>query len=213
MKIKVYVIDVKMPRWVRRAVVLLVAPLVVLGIGALVHASLPAAVPTFVEGAVLTAAQLNQLGQDITDLDNRLVATQQQIPAAPPFAVLESASDANQTAAFGADLVYTSASLTLTPGTWLVEGFATVRTTDVGDAVEVGLYDTTNAADIPNSRGGVGYADPGAQVALHTTKVLTVSKNTIVQIKAYRNGASTLAMGYQSALAGGTNRIIALQLK
>jgi len=70
MKIKVYVIDVKMPRWIRRALVFGAVPAVILGLGALVYAAV--AVPTFTDGAVLTAAPLNQLGQAINDLQAQI---------------------------------------------------------------------------------------------------------------------------------------------
>jgi hypothetical protein len=56
MKIKVYVIDLKLPRWLRRTLVFVGVPAVVLGLGALVHAALPAPVATFADGTVLSAA-------------------------------------------------------------------------------------------------------------------------------------------------------------
>jgi hypothetical protein len=59
MKIKVYVIDVRLPRWVRRVLVFGAVPLAILGLGALVYASAVNGQPDFNDGDVLTAAALN----------------------------------------------------------------------------------------------------------------------------------------------------------
>jgi hypothetical protein len=83
MKIKVYVVDVKMPRWLRRAFVFAGVPAVILGLGALVYAALPAPVPTFTDGTVLSAAPLTSLGTDITNLDTRLAAVEASISSIP----------------------------------------------------------------------------------------------------------------------------------
>lgn len=56
MKIKVYVVDVKLPRWARRALVFGAIPALILGLGALVHAM---SVDPFTAGEVLTAESLN----------------------------------------------------------------------------------------------------------------------------------------------------------
>jgi hypothetical protein len=63
MKIKVYVVDVKLPRWTRRAL-LAAVPALILGVGALVHAMSP--LPAFNEGDVLTATLLNDRFKAIT---------------------------------------------------------------------------------------------------------------------------------------------------
>jgi hypothetical protein len=81
MKIKVYVIDVKTPRWLRRALVIGAVPVVVLGLAALVYAALPTPVPTFTDGTVLSAASLTALGTDITNLDTRLAVVEASTPS------------------------------------------------------------------------------------------------------------------------------------
>jgi hypothetical protein len=85
MKIKVYVVDVKLPRWLRRALVFGGVPAVLLGLAALVYAALPTPVPTFTDGTVLSAAPLTALGTDITDLDTRLAAVETKISSVPGF--------------------------------------------------------------------------------------------------------------------------------
>lgn len=56
MKIKVYVVDVKLPRWARRALVFGAVPALIVGLGALVQAM---SVEQFSPGEVLTAESLN----------------------------------------------------------------------------------------------------------------------------------------------------------
>jgi hypothetical protein len=169
--------------------------LLVVGAAALVHAAVPHA---FVTNETLTADSLNS---NFAALDARTAALETSAAAAPP--VLESASDVNQTGSTTADLVYTSASLT----------FASVST-NVAEGVELGLYDVTNGADIPNARGGIAVTvPPYLAVALQTAKVLSVASPTAIQMKAYRNGVSTLTFGYANALAGGRNRMMAVRLK
>jgi hypothetical protein len=59
MKIKVYVIDVRLPRWLRRALLFGAVPLALLGLSALVYASAVTGQPDFNDGDILTAAALN----------------------------------------------------------------------------------------------------------------------------------------------------------
>ena len=80
MKIKVYVVDVKLPRWLRRTLFFGGVPAVLLGLCALGFAALPAPVKTtFADGDVLNAEQVNALGKNVTDLDSRLVTLQNQV--------------------------------------------------------------------------------------------------------------------------------------
>lgn len=57
MKIKVYVVDVKLPRWARRVLVFGAVPALILGLAAFVHAM--GTLPQFAAGEVLTAQSLN----------------------------------------------------------------------------------------------------------------------------------------------------------
>src|SRR4051812_38193864 len=88
------------------------------GASAIAYASVP---HMFATNETLTADNLNG---NFNALDSRLSAV--ETTAGSAFGVLEMASDVNQAGAMGADLVYTAVSLTLTPGTWLVEAYASV---------------------------------------------------------------------------------------
>jgi microcystin-dependent protein len=59
MKIKVYVAEVRLPRWLRRVLFFGAVPLVTLGLSALVYASAVTGQPDYNDGDVLTAATLN----------------------------------------------------------------------------------------------------------------------------------------------------------
>jgi hypothetical protein len=65
MKIKVYVVDVKLPRWARRALTFGAVPAVLLGLGAFVHAM--TVEPPFTPGEVLSAKTMTaRFGQIVT---------------------------------------------------------------------------------------------------------------------------------------------------
>jgi len=78
MKIRVYVVDVKMPRWLRRTLMFGGVPAVILGLCALVYAAAVNGQVDFADGDVLTAATLN----------GHLAALQNQIQAPPPKSVV-----------------------------------------------------------------------------------------------------------------------------
>jgi hypothetical protein len=59
MKIRVYVVEFKAPRWARQALVIGGSALVVLGLSALVYAAAVNGQPDYTDGEVLTAASLN----------------------------------------------------------------------------------------------------------------------------------------------------------
>jgi hypothetical protein len=178
---------------------------VVIGGAAIVHASVPHA---FVTNETLTADNLNG---NFSALDTRI--TSLETAGSTVGSVLEMASDINQTGSLSSDLVYASVSVTLTPGTWLVEGFASLSA-NVPEAMSLGLYDATNSADILNARSGITVATTANfPVALHTSKVIAVTAATTIQLKGFRNGASIISFGYTSVLAGGRNRIMAVRLK
>jgi hypothetical protein len=79
MKIKVYVIDIKLPRWFRSALLYGVAPLALLGLGALVYAASPA---PFNDGEVLTAKALND---HFDDVKAQITALAAKVPNVTPW--------------------------------------------------------------------------------------------------------------------------------
>lgn len=125
---------------------------------------------------------------------------------------LQSTSSVEQTGAYTADLVYDSASVTLTQGTWMVSAHATITSTDVGEGHQIGLYDATLSADLPNTKSGVMDGGVGVHKAMSTSGIVTVPSGTmLLKIKGYRNGGSTLRFGYPLVLDA-EQRITAVRL-
>jgi hypothetical protein len=97
MRIKVYMVDVRFPRWVRPALAAAGVALVLVGLSAFVYAAAVKGQPDYKDGDVLTAASLN----------DHLAALQDQIKPFPPktvvFATLSAAdlADASQFQATG----------------------------------------------------------------------------------------------------------------
>jgi len=146
MKIKVYVIDVKMPSWVRRALVYAAIPAVILGLGALAYSAV--SVPTFTDGAVLTAAPLNQLGQGITDLQSQITALNASAPYAVQAGHATSADSAtNASHATNADSATLAATANVAKGMSVGTGGGTV----VGTAPAGGVYNWQSGSFIGTS--------------------------------------------------------------
>jgi hypothetical protein len=104
-----------------------------------------------------------------------------------------------QTGAFGSDFVYATATITLTPGVWLVQGSAVLFNTVTSDAACVGLYNVTTAAEVTNSRGPNGTVSTGHSSQLTSRLVqMSVSVSTNVRVLCTRNGASTIRCGSAS---------------
>jgi hypothetical protein len=239
MKIKVYVVDFEIPPRVKRWGLRIGIPVaVLLGGGAVAYA---AGLVTWSQGQTLNASDLNNnfsylqseiagdggvqgevatLQGQATTLQGQVTTLQGQVTmlqAAPT--TYETSSNTIQTGTQSADLPYTDTSLTLPAGTYLVSGFATVTTTNVADGVQIGLYDVTSASDVVNSRSGVGQTFSCAgcttygPVSLATSHVVTITVPTTYEVKAYRNGGSTLSIGYPGGgLAGPAVRMVATPL-
>jgi hypothetical protein len=152
---------------------------------------------TFVAGTALSADQLNttfvHLDASITAVDTRVTAVDTRVTAADtniaaidarvgafeprvaalepvPEDVQESVVDTVETGTVNNDLVYQAASVSLTPGTWLVQAFASLISLDNPDNVQLALYDSTNGVVIPNSKSAV--ATVASQVVnLSTSRV------------------------------------------
>ena len=104
-----------------------------------------------------------------------------------------------QTGAANSDFVYATATITLTPGVWLVQGSAVLFNTVTADAACVGLYNVTTAAEVTNSRGPNGTVTTGQALQLTSRLVqMSVSASTSVRVLCTRNGASTIRCGSSS---------------
>jgi hypothetical protein len=166
----------------------------------------------------LTPCPLGRLWTAYTP--SAISSLQQQVTAlqAPPK-VLAQASSTNEVSALSADLVYQSVSLTLTPGTWMVSGAGSVYTLQNVDGVQLGLYNVTAAADVPNARGPIGEthctesSTDSCLIGLTISSVIAVASNTVIRLHAYRNGTSQVGLGGNSGLVlPAANSLMAIQL-
>jgi hypothetical protein len=174
------------------------------------------------DGDTLTAADLNG---NFTALDTRIAALEEN---SPTYLVAE--SKVTESSAVSQDLVYQSISLDLTPGTWLVEGFASLSTTVSQDGVQMSLWDDTNSVEVTQSRspmvstigfGGVTSCDGittfCTSVGVTTSRVITVASETTIRLKGHRNGASRIWFGSSdpngSVVLPWGHRLTALRLK
>jgi len=159
---------------------------------------------TFVSGAKVSAADMNE---NFADLDARLA----KLEVAQD---VESMSVTNEAGMLSTDYVYTAATITLTPGTWLVEAHATLYSTGNADGKALGLFDGTNNVDIPASKSGIADAVAvNVPQSFATSKVITVTAPTIIRMKAYRNGGSILNFGYLNTGIAPAQRLLAVRLK
>jgi hypothetical protein len=148
-----------------------------------------------------------------TEEVHEAVPSQRVLTGATSARVFETFSDTNATGIRGQDFVYPSLALNLDAGTWLIEAEATVYTNDVPDALNLGLYNATDSADIAGSRSGICITSAARfSMPLHTSKVVTVTVPMLIQLKLFRNGSSTPGFGYLGTLAGGRQRLIAVEL-
>lgn len=131
-----------------------------------------------------------------------------QFARGAPSGYLAAQSADTASGAFGANIIYTNASITLPFGTWIVRAFASAFTSDAIDALSVGVYNQTTAAEVAAGRGAS--ANPSAinfRASLSTEILMTVEADTQVCPLICRNGSSTL--GASSAAGGIVGRITA----
>jgi hypothetical protein len=197
MQVKIVVIDFEIPARIKRRALTIGIPLAILaGAGAVAYAGVP---NIWKSGDVLNAAALNE---NFDSIDKRVGA----LEANPTYLVAE--SQITENGSLSQDLVYQSISLDLTPGTWFVEGFASLSSTFQEDAVQISLWDDTNSVEVPQSRspmqntmqfGGATFCDGMttfcSPVAAKTSCVITVTSGTKIRLKGHRNGLSKLWFG------------------
>ena len=109
------------------------------------------------------------------------------------------------------NVIYEEATITLTPGTWLVEAHASLLNLTTADGCGVGIYNRTAAAEVSSSRGPAALHDTTVRAAVASGRVLlTVTVNTDVCPYAVRNGASTLRVSSTAGCPAG--KITAIRL-
>ena len=91
------------------------------------------------------------------------------------------------------NLIYTFATVTLTPGTWLVTAGMSLINTVTSDDAAVALYNRTTSAEVASSRGATGSTQTAFEHSLVSRQVsMTVTANTQVCPYGTRNGGSTI---------------------
>lgn len=96
--------------------------------------------------------------------------------------------------ASGANVPATAASITLTPGRWMVRARVNVST-GTADGVSCGLYNQTSGAYISNSAGPAGTCGTaGYSTHVSTEREITVASNTQICPLGMRHGSSALTI-------------------
>ncbi len=121
---------------------------------------------------------------------------------------LSAQSTNSASGSLSADIAYTDASITLTPGSWVVRVQASAHTTDTVDSLSVGVWNQTASAEVSGGRGPS--ATPSAinyRACLVSEVEMSVTADTQICPLICRNGSSTL--GASSAAGGIVGRITA----
>lgn len=179
--------------------------------------------PTFTVGQVLTAATMNNMRVNATI--GHTICTSSSRPAAPdtgqmiyetdtlsfqvwngtywsqvwPQQFVTASDTTTQTGAANSNFVYATATITITPGLWLVQGSATLINTVTADSAAVGLWNNSGGAEVANSRGPSSTTQTTLSPQLMSRVVqMSVSANTDIRVLCTRNGASTIRAGSAS---------------
>lgn len=181
MKLSMNRIDPKSNR-VQKVAAVLAASLV--GVAVCARLAMAQVPHTFTPGQTLTAASLNE---NFAALDTRLTALE-----AAPTSVTVAGSLGEAGPGLNIPTVYTHADLVLSPGTWLVQGYAGLSITTNEDTVGLGLHNVTTGADVPNSVGALEVIATSNLVRGFTTAqtLVMASVPTTIRLKAIQNGAS-----------------------
>jgi hypothetical protein len=154
-----------------------------------------------------------QLQQAVDELEGRLRPLLGQLQGVLTSRVMPAPSTVGQgPSAIGTDLVYTQINLALDKGTWLVYAQATLSSQANADSKQIGLWNATDNVDVPSSK-GPALDTPAINVNTgHSTWALvTLTKDSTLRIKAFRNGASQVTIGYPGALVD-EQRMMAFRL-
>ena len=165
MQIKVYTINVKLPGWLRRALVLGVVPATILGICAIVYATAVTGQSDFTAGSPLSASSLNDhlgaLQAQIDTANSKLTTIQQTLAALPPsFGSSAAAVGSTDISVPGTLTSIPDMSVTLTTkGTSLLMLFdAPITSPDVAQGVLVffvdGVYTRATLFSLPGTVSG-----------------------------------------------------------
>lgn len=127
---------------------------------------------------------LNMLGDSVTDW----IDTDKTVRGA---AVVGS-STTSQTGVLSTPMVYTTASVSLPAGTWLLTGMMSATNNSTTDTLALELYNDTAAAAVSASRGPAGLTSTTISACLLTqTVVLVLASTTVFKVRLVPNGGST----------------------
>lgn len=151
-----------------------------------------------------------------TDLTAHLKGIDNALIPFPAGNYLVSNSNAQIGGPTNGNLIYTSAGITLTAGSWMVQAQMSLLNTVTTDVAYVALYNNTAGSQISNSWGAQFYTFTTQYVAgVSNLTLVTVASNTVIYPYAIRNGGSTLRCGNSGATGMGNSAatISAFKLK
>ena len=114
------------------------------------------------------------------------------------------AASTTTTPTAAATVIYTQASLTITPGTWLVQAHGNILNFVTTDTCRLEIYNNTTSAVVANSAGCAFYTNTANSVQVDSRTVqITVTANTSLSPIAICSGGSTVKFaGIAQAPAG-----------
>lgn len=131
-----------------------------------------------------------------------------------PSSYLYASSATTITGAASSNFAYTPATITLTPGSWIVQGHLSLTNTVTSDDSLCSLYNVTTSSEVPNSRGADGLTSTTVFTALSSAMTLmTVVSNTQVCPFGVRNGGSTLRARTQTNMGNSAGVITAFKIR
>lgn len=127
---------------------------------------------------------------------------------------LQSTDTTQQDGAASSNFVYATASITLTPGTWIVQATACLVNLTTADDATVGIWNNTASAEVAGSRGGAFTSSTTVMVgpASLPTKMV-IGSNTVVKPYCCRNGGSTIRATTTNSAGGPAAAITAWRIQ
>jgi microcystin-dependent protein len=151
-----------------------------------------------------------------TDLTAHLKGIDSALIPFPAGNYLVANSNAQITGPTNGNLIYTSAGITLTAGSWMVQSQMSLLNTATTDVAYVALYNNSTSSQISNSWGAQFYTFTTQYVSgVSNLTLVTVASNTVIYPYAIRNGGSTIRCGNSGATGMGNSAatISAFKLK
>jgi microcystin-dependent protein len=134
--------------------------------------------------------------------------------AIAPSSYLFAASATTVTGGASSNFAYTPATITLTAGSWIVQGHLSLINTVTSDDSLCSLYNITTSSEVANSRGADGLTTTTVFASLCSAMTLiTVVSNTQVCPFGVRNGGSTIRARTQTNMGNSAGVITAFKIR